>query len=373
MTTQITSTRHGLSVYSGADDATGANTAANRRLRRPVDEVVSNTFNDATSGHRYKHPAGHEGIDFDCEDTVVRAMYGGEVIKVVNRWASGQGKPYGNLVTIRSYTDQDAGLGFEHTYTHLQYQEPGQVIVTERMTVAKGDRIGVSGDTGTDDPHLHVHRQAFGPNGTVTNDDDLGWDSSKAADLKQNTDMASRILGCLNFACFLPADAGAKAPAITRESFLNGSCRLLSPRDAYAEIQVFKHIKDDYDPGRTYARSTTYNNSDGTPNRTYEAFVDGSEIACYAVLDEGVSTPPGTKDKPSSPVIWYKIRHSALGDPDATGDTIEGWVPSRGMVNSKCVTWVTVEEDLEVPRTVQLSVTAESVTVSWKPPANAEA
>ena len=60
------SNNHGLSVHTADDARPEAATTDNRRLCRPVDEVVSNTFNDATSGHHYKHPSGHEGIDFAC-------------------------------------------------------------------------------------------------------------------------------------------------------------------------------------------------------------------------------------------------------------------------------------------------------------------
>ena len=386
----ITSTRHGLSVYTGADDDIGADTADNRRLRRPVPEtvIVNNTFNDATSGHYYAQRSGHEGIDFLCgTGTAVKAMYGGVVIKVVNNWTVGTKENLGNFVTIRSCTDPANGTGFEHTYAHLQ--GGANIVVVKGMSVAKGGTIGTSGASGTyvkapttEDPsettpprpHLHVHLRAFRAKDIVTgeykpNRIDNPWDSDNNRYEHPDTIVASRIRGCLNFACFLPADERAKAPAITKGSFLDGSCRLLSPRDASATIRVFKHIKDDYDPGTTYNKSTTYNNSDGTANRTYEAFVDGSEIACYAVLDEGVSTPPGTQ----APITWHKIRHSAWGDPDATGDTIEGWVPSQGMVNDECVTWVTVEEDPEVPGNVELSVVAESVTISWEPPANVAA
>ena len=74
MSIEIVGTNHGLSVYTQADGTTGADTADNHRLPRPVsqedmtaegkyDVVVYNTFNDATSGDRYNHPSGHGDIE----------------------------------------------------------------------------------------------------------------------------------------------------------------------------------------------------------------------------------------------------------------------------------------------------------------------
>ena len=286
----ITGTNHGLSVYTGADDAIGANTADNRRLRRPVNEVVSNTFNDATSGDLYPHPAGHEGIDFACgAGTDVRAMYGGVVVKI----ETGH-RFYGTLVTIRSCTDPANAAGFEHTYAHLQ--STGSLKVGNSVT--KGDRIGLSGDTGTPGSfHLHVHLKPFNSEGRVPpseenryliNDEDLEDPYTRLAD---------RISSCMNFACFLPPDTKAYAPAIGSGSFRSGR-RLLSPRDADETIRVY----DNY--------------SNGQP---YPVWVGGNEIACYAVLKQ---YPVDSADPD-----WYKIRHSEFDSQGRlTGNTIEGWV-----------------------------------------------
>ncbi len=302
----ITSTRHGLSVYTTADAATGADTADNRRLRRPVDEVLSNTFNDATSGHRYKHPAGHEGIDFDSDIGIeVKAMYGGVVVKVETGHSA-----YGTLVTIRSCTDPATGTGFEHTYAHLQ--STGSIKVGD--AVAKGDRIGVSGTTGTNVRHLHVHLKAFGANGTVTDDDTLGWDGK--ADRTQNSDVASHILGCLNFACFLPLDAQTAVNNHTHvpAPIASGTATLLSPRDAYAVIPV--HGDNNGERGSATGRT-----------------IHGKYLACYAVL--------GTAQVGNT--TWYRIQYEAG---TATDPGIR-WVSSQGTVSGSgyagAVTWVQVE------------------------------
>ena len=79
----VTSNHHGLSVYTGNSASLN-----NRRLIRPVDDdIVNNTFNDATSGNLYKLHAGHAGIDFESTGgTIVKAMYGGVVVEVINNW-----------------------------------------------------------------------------------------------------------------------------------------------------------------------------------------------------------------------------------------------------------------------------------------------
>ncbi len=316
----VTSTRHGLSVYTGADATHGADTADNRRLHRPVDEAVSNTFNDATSGHRYDHPAGHEGIDFACgTGTDVRAMYGGIVVKIETGHQS-----YGTLVTVRSCTGPAKGVGFEHTYAHLQSTAASLKVGD---SVAKGDRIGVSGTTGTTDAHLHVHLKAFGPDGTITKDDELGWDGV-TVDHKRYTDVASRILGCLNFACFLPPDNSADAPPINENFPLAPDRKLLSPRDAFdTEIPVFVNRFDNYNSAKSYSPNSTETNSAGEEEfRTYPAYVWGKEIACYTVLEHY----PVNSNNPT----WYKIRHSDWKNGKIVG-VIEGWVPSHGRVRER--------------------------------------
>lgn len=240
----VTSTHHGLSVYTGADDDMGADTADNRRLRRPVPETitVNNTFNDATSGEYYDFFSGHQGIDFPCgAGTAVEAMYGGIVVKVVNNWTVGTAESLGNFVTIRSCTDPATGAGFEHTYAHLQ--GGANIVVVKGMSVAKGDTIGTSGASGTyvktptpEDPnattkpraHLHAHVRAFGAKSTemegIVTEEYVPNKERKEREV-EITKPYSRIDGCLNFACFLPPDTKAYAPAIGSGFFPSGSER----------------------------------------------------------------------------------------------------------------------------------------------------
>ena len=136
----VKSNYHGLSAHTRAAAALD-----NRRLERPVDNIVNNMFNDASSGHLYAHPSGHAGIDFlSGQGTDVKAMYGGVVVKVVNTWTVSNNPGLGRLVTIRSCTDPATGAGFEHIYAHLQTAS-----VTEGDSVAKGHMIGTTGASGT--------------------------------------------------------------------------------------------------------------------------------------------------------------------------------------------------------------------------------
>ncbi|MCY3659294.1 MAG: hypothetical protein OXG36_09765 [Caldilineaceae bacterium] len=117
----ITGINHGLSIYTGADGDTGAATADNRRLGRPVDGVVTNCFNDATSVFKYRSiygALGHEGIDFDCRDASVVAMYGGVVVETKADWPK-DGDSSGNYVRICFCTNPDARSDFQHVYLHL--------------------------------------------------------------------------------------------------------------------------------------------------------------------------------------------------------------------------------------------------------------
>ncbi len=304
----IKSDRHGLSVHTTADAAPDADTTANRRLRRPVGKEfrITNTFNDATSGHLYDQRAGHEGIDFGCgTDTPVNAMYSGVVVAVVNNWQSDNTSKLGNRVTIRSYTDPTAGTGFEHTYAHLQSVAHSIEIGTY---VQKGEEIGRSGDSGTymqpatsGSSHLHVHLKAFGAEDVVTGVyDPPKKDNSRLRETV--TVVAQRIGGCMNYACFLPPDSTA-LPAIDMEA-LRHTGKLLSPRDAYANIPVY---------------------SERSASSEHLGTIKGKQLGCYAILAEYPSS-----DNPA----WYQIQYR---------DSKTGWVSRTGPVGAHNVVWVQVE------------------------------
>ncbi|MYB77429.1 MAG: peptidoglycan DD-metalloendopeptidase family protein, partial [Chloroflexi bacterium] len=330
----VISTHHGLSVYTGADAAHGADTADNRRLRRPVDEAVHNTFNDATSGEYYDYYSGHQGIDFLCGvGTAVKAMYSGVVVKVVNNWrqASTREQLLGNHVTIRSCTDPANGAGFEHTYAHLQ-----STVVSLKVgdSVAKGGAIGTSGDTGTDTAgnfHLHVHLRAFGAKGTkkdgiVTEEYIPAKDSKRRSE--EITKHYSRIDGCLNFAYFLPPDVSV--PAITKDSFPEGSRRLLSPRDAFFTIPVYREI---FQAGSTPNNRILLDDTARKAKTNSLGSIAGNQLGCHVVLDQH---PSESKDPD-----WYRIQYST---------NAAGWVARTFQYQGQDAQWVHIEED--VPTTM---------------------
>ena len=138
----------------------------------------------------------------------------------------------------------------------------------------------------------------------------------------------------MNFACFLPADAGAYAPAITKDSFPEGSRRLLSPRDANAKICV---LGQEPDTGQLQTLDN-YNlrniRNRGVPYRQQwpehrdsdlPGLCRGQRNRLLCRLGRGVKGSPRIVARSRH---WYKIRHSELDADDIpTGNTREGWVP----------------------------------------------
>ena len=346
------STRHGLSVLSGAN--------ADGRLRRPVDEAISNCFNDATSGNYYNHSAGHEGIDFDSPvGTDVRAMYGGQVVRIEDTYQSDSANygAYGLYVTIES--DLGNGQGFRHTYAHLAHpkdflirpdEDPGpgnykgaagqahygkalkkEIWNTETCTflldedgesqyeaiaigntICKGQMIGLSGTTGTVIRHLHVHLKPFGTSGAVTSDNNPPVCGNRYfPDKTQETVVANRILGCMNFSCFLPFDEQEEVDGHTHVPApidSNSRKRLLSPRDANARIPV-------------------YGDDNGARGSNTGRVIHGKYLAYYEVKGEGQY----------GNATWYRIQYEA-------GTAGVRWVPGRGEVNGIETVWVQVED-----------------------------
>ena len=89
----------------------------------------------------HKIPKMHYGIDFTSgKGTPVRSTGAGKIVEV-KKDVSG----YGNHIVV------DHGFGYQSLYAHLE-----SVDVKEGQTVAKGERIGAVGSTGTSTaPHLH--------------------------------------------------------------------------------------------------------------------------------------------------------------------------------------------------------------------------
>ena len=304
----VTGTNHGLTVLTQADSDPNADTTDNLRLRRPVMEKVYNRFNDATSGAAYGHASGHEGIDFFCGGgTPVQALYGGVVVKIQDRDIA----PYGQFVTLHSGTDPAANSGFLHTYAHLAAGAGAGVQLA--APVSKGQLLGVSGTSGGVEAHLHVHLQPFDWHGGVQPAENMPPHGANGDQIEITT-AATRISGCMNFACFLPASHGG--PPVTFD-FLRSFNQLLSVRDAAARIPVYREM---------------WSNGQLLPDTALQAVsnrlgtLDGSKLGGYVVtgLHPGGPSPAG-----------YQIRCT---EPE------RGWVFQSGTVGAHHVPWVQVEE-----------------------------
>ena len=289
----INSTNHGLSVLTNAP--------ARQRLQWPFKDSagtpkifpLSNCFNNATTGDLTPaFSSGHEGLDFACDvGNKVCAMYGGTVTVLTNA-------SYDLHVKIRSYTNADRTMGFEHLYAHLNSVAEKFTGATPETTVGKGEEIGLSGfaGIGSTGAHLHVHVKPFDASGEPTHEFAPANATDKEILEYSYPPLATRISGTMNFACFLPADHGG--PAITADGLL------LSARDSDAQIPVYTAA--------------------GGPIQLGTSAIDGSKIGCYAVK-ETQTLQDGTN--------WYKIQL-------ASGP---GWVSQMGDVGGQRVQWVRVE------------------------------
>lgn len=92
-------------------------------------------------------PQWHHGQDFSTPyGTEVFATGSGKVIEA--GWSGG----YGNCIVI------DHGYGYRSTYGHLS-----NIRITKGMNVKRGDKIGLTGSTGTSSgPHLHYEINLYG-------------------------------------------------------------------------------------------------------------------------------------------------------------------------------------------------------------------
>jgi len=92
---------------------------------------------------------GHAGIDYVCSvGTPVRSSAAGVVMVVSTGWSGG----YGNMIVVNH------GGGIATRYGHLS-----QINVSPGETVTRGQKIGLSGNTGrSTGPHLHFEKLVNG-------------------------------------------------------------------------------------------------------------------------------------------------------------------------------------------------------------------
>ncbi|MEW2412717.1 M23 family metallopeptidase [Streptomyces sp. NPDC046866] len=133
-----------------------AKAAAAVTWQKPVATyTLSATF--GKGGTLWSHK--HSGQDFACPvGTPVKAVHDGVVVKAGPNGA-GDGPAYGNAIVIR-HADN----------TYSQYAHLSKIQVSVGQKVAKGARIGLSGNTGNSTgPHLHFEIRTTPNYGSAVN------------------------------------------------------------------------------------------------------------------------------------------------------------------------------------------------------------
>jgi len=103
-------------------------------------------------GAKYKSGATHKGVDFRANKSSVYAAVNGVVVHAGRHvYKKGWGFAFGVHVIVDNDAFPDGTGGFYAGYCHLS-----AVSVKVGQRVAKGDLVGISGNTGfSTAPHLH--------------------------------------------------------------------------------------------------------------------------------------------------------------------------------------------------------------------------
>lgn len=145
---------------------TGYRKAEPMKFKRPVDDEfhISAKYGDWSKHWNWHRSASglwvrgqiegkgqHKGIDFAVpESTLVYAMADG--LSVVAGWENASNPKQGFGQRVRQLIDMPDGSKATLVYGHLSY-----IYAQAGHQIVKGDRIGLSGNTGhTSGPHLHV-------------------------------------------------------------------------------------------------------------------------------------------------------------------------------------------------------------------------
>lgn len=115
-------------------------------------EPIKNGVVTFPYGAKYRNGQTHKGVDFRANQTPVQAAVGGVVVHAGrHKFRKGWGVSFGLHVIIDNVKFQDGSPGLWAGYCHLS-----NTLVKVGDVVAKGDFIGISGNTGNSTaPHLH--------------------------------------------------------------------------------------------------------------------------------------------------------------------------------------------------------------------------
>ena len=151
-------------------------------LKREEFMLVTSPFGNRRDPMDHSKTQFHKGIDISCRnETLLATENNGKVVGVNHNANTGGGKS----VTIE-YNRED-GSKYQTTYMHL-----ANIDVNVGDTVNAGDKIGVSGNTGTrtTGPHLHFEVKTVAADGTKRNIDPAAY----IAEISQKGGLSQQLL-----------------------------------------------------------------------------------------------------------------------------------------------------------------------------------
>lgn len=151
-------------------------------LKRDEFMLVTSPFGNRRDPMNHSRTQFHRGIDISCKnETLLATEMNGKVISVSHNANTGGGKS----VTIE-YNRNDGSM-YQTTYMHMS-----SIDVKVGDTVNAGQKIGLSGNTGTrtTGPHLHFEVKLVGSDGTKRNIDPAAY----IAEISQKGGLSQQLL-----------------------------------------------------------------------------------------------------------------------------------------------------------------------------------
>ena len=151
-------------------------------LKREEFMLVTSPFGNRRDPMNHSKTQFHKGIDISCKnETLLATENNGKVVGVNHNANTGGGKS----VTIE-YNRED-GSKYQTTYMHMS-----SIDVSVGDTVNAGQKIGVSGNTGTrtTGPHLHFEVKTVAADGTKRNIDPAAY----IAEISQKGGLSQQLL-----------------------------------------------------------------------------------------------------------------------------------------------------------------------------------